>query len=359
MIKQTRGGAYTAPRFFSASNMKGFLWLVFLLLLAAGCTPTDSEPESLFKVPANFPKPIYDLEKNPITKDGFELGKALFNDPILSRDLTISCAECHSQPSGFTHHGHDLSHGIDNRKGTRNSLPVQNLAWESAFFWDGGVGDLDFVPIAPIENPVEMDEKTGNVLEKLRKSPRYPALFKRAYGSEEITSAKFLKALSQFMLTLVSADSRYDKFVRNEGGTLTSDESAGLTVFKQKCASCHAGELFTDRSYRNNGLTIQGDDAGRYRITENEADRYKFRVPSLRNVAVTGPYMHDGRFYTLEAVLDHYAEGVQATPNLDPLLTNNGQRGIALSPEEKRQVVAFLKTLTDDTFLKNKQFSTP
>ncbi|MPR33434.1 cytochrome-c peroxidase [Salmonirosea aquatica] len=340
--------------------MKHFLLLGFLLLLVVGCTPTEStEPEILFRVPANFPKPLYDLEKNPITKDGFELGKALFNDPILSRDLTISCAECHSQPSGFTHHGHDLSHGIDNRKGTRNSLPVQNLAWESEFFWDGGVGDLDFVPIAPIENPVEMDEKTGNVLEKLRKSPRYPAMFKRAYGSEEITSARFLKSLSQFMLTLVSADSRYDKFVRNEGGTLTPDEAAGLTVFKQKCASCHAGELFTDRSYRNNGLTIQGDDAGRYRITENEADRNKFRVPSLRNVAVTGPYMHDGRFYTLEAVLDHYAEGVQGTPNLDSLLIKNGQRGIALSTEEKRQVIAFLKTLTDDTFLKDKRFSTP
>jgi len=340
--------------------MKTFLLAWGLLLLTLGCTsPESTGPEILLKVPPNFPEPIYDLDKNPITEEGVELGKALFNDPILSRDLTISCAECHSQSSGFTHHGHDLSHGIDNRKGTRNSLPVQNLAWESDFFWDGGVGDLDFVPIVPIENPVEMDEKTAHVLEKLRKSPRYPALFKRAYGSEEITSAKFLKALSQFMLTLVSADSRYDKFVRNEGGTLTLDEMAGLSLFKQKCASCHAGELFTDRSYRNNGLTIQGDDAGRYRITEQESDRYKFRVPSLRNVAVTGPYMHDGRFYTLEAVLDHYAAGVQGTPNLDPLLTNNGQRGIALSTDEKRQVVAFLKTLTDDTFLKDKRFSTP
>lgn len=338
-----------------------YLFYILILFLAVGCTPTEStEPASLFRVPANFPKPIYDVEKNPVTKDGFELGKALFNDPLLSRDLTISCAECHTQSSGFTHHGHDLSHGIENRKGTRNSLPIQNMAWESEFFWDGGVGDLDFVPIAPIENPVEMDEKTGAVLEKIRKSPRYPAMFKRAYGSEEITSAKFLKALSQFMLTLVSADSRYDKFVRNEGGTLTPDESAGLTIFKQKCGSCHAGEIFTDRSYRNNGLTIQGAmDEGRYRISTNESDRYKFRVPSLRNVAVTGPYMHDGRFYTLEAVLDHYDKGVQTTPNLDPLLNKDGKRGIALSTDEKRQVVAFLKTLTDDTFLKDKRFSTP
>ncbi len=327
-------------------------------MLAVGCTPVDkAEPESLFKVPANFPEPTYNFDKNPVTKDGFELGKALFNDPILSRDLTISCAECHTQSSGFTHHGHDLSHGIDNRVGTRNSMPIQNLAWESEFFWDGGVGDLDFVPIAPIENPVEMDEKTGVVLEKLRKSSKYPAMFKRAYGSEEITSAKFLKALSQFMLTLVSADSRYDKFVRNEGETLTPDESAGLTIFKQKCASCHAGELFTDRSFRNNGLFLQGNDPGRALITADEADRNKFRVPSLRNVAVTGPYMHDGRFYTLDAVLDHYAENVQNTPNLDPLLNKDGQRGIALTKDERRQVVAFLNTLTDDTFLKNRKFS--
>lgn len=331
---------------------------ILLLLLAAGCTtPESAEPEVLFKVPANFPKPLYNFEANPITNDGFALGKALFYDPILSRDGTISCGECHTQPSGFTHHGHDLSHGIDNRKGTRNSLPIQNLAWESEFFWDGGVGDLDFVPIVPIENPVEMDEKGGHILEKLRKSPRYPAMFQRAYGSEEITSAKFLKVLSQFMLTLVSADSRYDKFVRNEGETLTPDESAGLTIFKQKCTGCHAGELFTDRSYRNNGLFIQGNDPGRSLITANETDRNKFRVPSLRNVAVTGPYMHDGHFYTLDAVLDHYAEGVQNTLNLDPLLNQNGQRGIPLSTDEKRQVVAFLKTLTDNTFLQNRKFA--
>ena len=331
---------------------------ISLLLLATGCSsPEPAAPEVLFKVPANFPEQIYDLKANPITNEGFALGKALFYDPILSRDGSISCGECHSQSSGFTHHGHDLSHGIDNRKGTRNSMPVQNLAWESEFFWDGGVIDLDRVPIAPIENPLEMDEKGGNVLEKLRKSSDYPAMFKRAYGSEEITSAKFLKALSQFMLTLVSADSRYDKFVRNEGETLTTDESAGLTIFKQKCASCHAGELFTDRSYRNNGIAIQGDDEGRSRITANEADRNKFRVPSLRNVAVTGPYMHDGRFYTLDAVLDHYAEGVQDTPNLDPLLNKNGQRGIALTKDERRQVVAFLHTLTDDAFLRNRKFA--
>ncbi|WP_228713841.1 cytochrome-c peroxidase [Arundinibacter roseus] len=344
---------------FPANSLMMFGLVVGLL---SGCSPSDGPPpaEPLFEVPANFPAPTYDLSKNPITQEGFELGRALFYDPILSRDRTISCGECHSQSSGFTHHGHDVSHGIDDRKGTRNSMPVQNMAWESEFFWDGGVGDLDFVSIAPIENPVEMDEKTGNVLEKLRKSKSYPGKFKKAFGSEEITTERFLKALSQFMLTLVSADSRYDKFVRQEGEVFTTDERAGLTIFEQKCASCHAGALFTDGSYRNNGLPIQGvKDLGRYRITEQQTDRYRFRVPGLRNVAVTAPYMHDGRFYTLEAVLDHYERGVQKTENLDRLLQKNDRPGIPLSSEEKRQLIAFLHTLTDQSFLQDTRFAAP
>ncbi|WP_232793740.1 cytochrome-c peroxidase [Siphonobacter sp. SORGH_AS_0500] len=160
------------------------------------------------------------------------------------------------------------------------------------------------------------------------------------------------------MLTLVSANSRYDKFIRKEGENLTADEQAGLKLFEQKCSSCHQGALFTDHSFRNNGLFIQGvKDVGRARVTELEKDKYTFRVPSLRNVAVTGPYMHDGRFYTLEAVLDHYAEGVQDTQNLDPLLRQNNTRGIALTSQKRQQIVAFLKTLTDEEFLKNKRFA--
>ena len=172
------------------------------------------------------------------------------------------------------------------------------MAWEKEFFWDGGVGDLDLFSIAPIENPLEMDEKTGNVLAKLRKTEKYPMLFKKAFGTNEINGPRFLQALSQFMLTLVSANAKYDKYLRKEGVQFNEDEKQGLALFKQKCASCHAGELFTDHSYRNNGLTIQGSmDVGRNRITDNPADKYKFKVPSLRNVAVTKPYMHDGRFY--------------------------------------------------------------
>ncbi len=336
---------------------KYLLVLLLIGILVGACTEKASNEPVVFQKPSNFPTPVYNFDKNPITTEGFALGKALFNDPILSRDNSISCAECHNQNYAFTHHGHDLSHGIENRKGTRNSLPIQNLAWQKEFFWDGGVGDVDFVPLAPIENPLEMDEQIGKVLEKLRKTQYYPAQFKKAYGSSDITTQGFLKALSQYMLSLVSANAKYDQYLRKEA-TLTPDESAGLTLFNAKCAACHTGILFTDQSYRNNGLVIQdgGDDVGRGRITEKKEDYYKFKVPSLRNVEVTKPYMHDGRFYTLEAVLDHYVTGVQQTPNLDPLLQQNVSLGIPLTATEKKQLVAFLKTLTDTQFLQDKRF---
>jgi len=333
-----------------------------LLAVLAGCTtntlPAPEEP--LFQAPANFPQTTYRFDNNALTKEGIELGRMLFYDGRLSRDGTISCAECHNQAYAFTHHGHDLSHGIDNRLGTRNSLPLQNLAWSKAFLWDGGVFDLDMFPIVPIENHVEMDETLPNVLEKVRKEPTYTAQFKKAYGSEEVTTARFLQALSQFMLTMVSGNSRYDKYIRREvGGALTANELAGLSLFKSKgCVNCHAGELFTDQSYRNNGLSLAfGQDAGRAIITEKAEDKYTFKVPSLRNVEHTGPYMHDGRFRTLEAVLKHYAGGVEATPNLDPLLKQNSRLGIALTDDEQAKLIDFLKTLTDKAFLTNPKFT--
>lgn len=334
-----------------------------LVFLGAACSSITQEikPEELFAIPANFPKPVYDFAKNPITQSGFELGRELFYEGDLSRDGTISCAECHSQASGFTHHGHDVSHGIDNLRGIRNAPPIQNMAFQKEFFWDGGVFDLDLFSIAPIENPVEMDEKLGNVLEKLRKKEKYATLFQKAYGSKEITTERFLKALSQFMNSLVSTNSRYDKYVRKEvGGTLSEEELAGMEIFKQKCASCHSGELFTDQSYRNNGLAVYNtEDTGRHRITQKDSDKYKFKIPSLRNVEITGPYMHDGRFYTLEAVLRHYNESVLDVPTLDPSLKNGQKLGIQTTPDEQRKLIAFLKTLTDSEFLKNKRFAAP
>lgn len=334
---------------------------VLALVLATGiqsCEKTppvvEIPPKAEFYVPANFPPPAYDLSKNPVTESGFKLGKALFYDPILSRDGTISCAFCHLQSSGFTQHGHDLSHGIDDKLTLRNSMPIMNLAWQKEFMWDGGVIHLDLFPPSPIEAHNEMDEKLPNVLQKLRNSPKYPKLFEAAFGTSEVTTDRFLKALSQFQLMCISANSRYDRYVRSEGGTLNSEEAAGLALFQQKCASCHVGELFTDLSYRNNGITRKNlTDLGRERITLDSADRYKFKVPSLRNVAKTPPYMHSGRYQSLESVLDHYASGVQDSPTLDSLLKQNGTLGIPLTETEKRQIIAFLYTLTDGDFLNN------
>ncbi|MCE7068103.1 cytochrome-c peroxidase [Dyadobacter sp. CY326] len=370
--------------------MKKAIWLfVVLLLLFQGtisCNKTSENPKPEpakntptpleWKKPAYFPDPVYDLSKNPLTVEGVELGRFLFYDGILSRTDKIGCGTCHQQQAAFTHHGHDLSHGVDDQLGTRNSPSVQNMAFSSSFFWDGGVHDLDLVPPVPIQNEVEMGERVGNVVEKLRKTPvagaakqvNYPKMFNAAFGTDEINADRMMKALSQFMMTMVSATSRYDYFLQGDASALTDLEKQGLTLFKQNCASCHASELFTDLSFRNNGLIPNKiNDQGRYAITLNEADRLKFKVPSLRNVGLTAPYMHDGRFTTLEQVLNHYAndqngskDSIFVSPTLDPLLQKAGQkRGIKLSANEKQSIIAFLKTLNDEQFINDKRFSDP
>ncbi|OJU78746.1 MAG: cytochrome-c peroxidase [Bacteroidetes bacterium 47-18] len=308
-----------------------------------------------FEKPVHFPEPAYHFDTNPVTEAGFKLGRKLFYEPRLSRNNTVSCGSCHIQSSGFTHHGHDVSHGIDDRLGRRNAPPIMNLAWHGTFNLDGGVFDLDLQPVVPITTFEEMDETLDNVLEKLRAHPEYPSMFREAFGSPEITTATLLKALSQFMVMCISSNSRYDSVMRNEA-VFTATEQAGYTIFQRKCASCHKEPLFTDISYRNNGIGIGfNGDPGRYGVTLDESDRYKFKVPSLRNLKYTAPYMHDGRFYTLDAVLDKYAGGMTYVQNIDPLLDKgNGQYGIELSAEERVQLKAFLNTLNDEHFVRNK-----
>jgi cytochrome c peroxidase len=345
--------------------MKYYFYLIAVGSLLA-CSPEDEpliepeQPEPVeqfgFSAPEHFPEPVYQLDNNPVTEDGFILGRKLFYDGKLSRDGTVSCGSCHMQNSAFTQHGHVLSHGIDDKLTRRNSQPIQNLAWQPSFFWDGGVGDLDLFALHPITADNEMDETVANVLNKLRQDDEYPELFWKAFN-DTITTANFLKALSQFQLMCISNNSRYDKYMRNEL-ELDEEELAGKVLFEQKCSSCHAGTLQTDNSFRNNGLPRgSSTDYGRQEITLNEADSFKFRVPSLRNIEYTFPYMHDGRFQTLKQVLDHYDSGVEDAPNLDSNLRLEGGTGIPLTEEEKQKLFRFLRALSDVEFLRNPELS--
>lgn len=338
--------------------------IFFSLLLILSCSNNTEyvrvNAPMAFEQPSNFPALVYDLEANPPTEIGFELGKKLFYDGNLSRVGYISCGFCHEQNAAFTHHGHQFSHGVDDLEGTRNTPSIQNMAYMSHFMWDGAIDHLDLFPIAPITNEVEMDETMTNVLAKLSKDTEYQQLFSEAFVDGEINMENFLKALSQFMVMMVSSNSTYDKYVRNEDGILLStEELKGLAVFEANCTSCHATDLFTDNTFRNNGLAPNAklDDMGRYKATGLETDKYKFKVPSLRNVALTAPYMHDGRFGNLEAVLDFYSDGVVASATLDTELQTSEHVGIPLSIKDKAVLVAFLNTLTDEEYIDDERFA--
>lgn len=323
--------------------------VIFLFLVFVGFRSNDFFG---FVSPDYFPQPVYKFRGNPVTAESFELGRELFYETALSSNDQISCGSCHIQSSAFTQHGHDLSHGVNDRLGERNSPPIMNLAWNDSFFWDGGVFDLDLQSIAPITNHVEMDETMENVLLKLNASPKYKVLFKKTYGSEEINSVRLFKALSHFMVMCVSSDSKYDSIIRKQGPAFTERERKGYAFYKLNCASCHTEPLFTNNSFRNNGLNnIYNEDSGRYKITLDPKDKFSFKVPSLRNLSYTLPYMHDGRFETLEEVLDHYSENIQPIPELDPLLYKNGKPGIPMTPDDKTNLLLFLKTLDDKRFV--------
>jgi cytochrome c peroxidase len=309
-----------------------------------------------FEIPKGFPKPVYDFSKNPLTEEGFQLGRNLFYDPILSKDGTISCASCHLQQTGFAHVDHDLSHGIDGKVGTRNSMTLMNLAWSNSFMWDGGVNHLDIQPIHPITSEVEMDETVENVVVKLQKTNKYPNLYQKAFGSKKITGQFTLKALSQFVLLLQTSNSKYDKVIRKEEN-FSEIEQKGYELFKQNCASCHREPLFTDGGFKNNGLEMDSTlmDLGRMRITQKPSDIQKFKVPTLRNVQFTFPYMHDGRFKTLSEVVRHYNTGIIKSETLSMQL----RKPMNLTDNQRTEIIAFLKTLTDNEFLFNPRYGFP
>lgn len=309
-----------------------------------------------FVVPQGWPQPAYDFSRNPLTLEGFELGRRLFYDGRLSRDGTLSCGSCHQQFAAFATYDHDLSHGINNNFTTRNAPPLFNLAWHTHFMWDGGINHLDLQPLAPVTAPNEMGETIEGVLQKLRQDTAYRRMFSTAFGDTTINTQRMTRALSQFVLMMVSANSKYDRVMRGED-SFNLPQRLGYAIFRQKCATCHPPPLFTDLRYRNAGLPEDDylHDKGRMTITRSAADSLAFKVPSLRNVALTAPYSHDGRFYSLVEVFRFYSRGVVQSQATDTLLRN----GIPLSNYEIGQLTAFLKTLTDSSLLTDTRFAPP
>jgi cytochrome c peroxidase len=337
---------------------KNILFWCMLLVVVSGCQKENDEvPQASFQglvVPSYFPPTHYQFINNPITESGFELGRKLFYDKQLSVNNTISCGSCHAQVHGFADHGVPLSFGIYGREGKRNAPPIFNMAWHPTYMWDGGITHIEVMPLAPLLDTLEMGETVANILEKLQNDPSYPPLFEKAFGSTEINDQRMLWAFAQFMSMIVSNNSKYDQVKRGET-TFTAIEQQGYALFQAKCNSCHTEPLFTDFSYRNNGLDTEFTDLGRNRITQDPADLGKFKVPSLRNLEFTYPFMHDGRFSTINKVLDHYEEGVVASASLDPLLSS----GIPLTDEERTAIKAFLYTLNDFTYIGDQRFAEP
>ncbi|MGA0177066.1 MAG: MbnP family protein [Chthoniobacterales bacterium] len=340
-------GAFRVNRIVSSAPVVGNLPPVTPIDLPEKFTPYR------FTMSRTFPIP--DLPRdNPLIEERVALGEKLFHDKALSRDGSISCATCHQADAAFTDRL-ATSKGIDGRTGERNSMPLFNLAWKREFFWDGRAASLRQQVLMPIADHREMDESIDRVAEKLTASPEYTTLFHAAYRSPGITAEKISLALEQFLLTLSARDSRFDRAMAGKA-SLTDQEKRGFELFMTEyeprtgqygadCFHCHGGALFTDHQFHNNGLS--SDDRGRAIFTGSAADEHKFSTPSLRNVALTAPYMHDGRFATLEEVVEHYSSGVRRGETLDPNLAKHPANGLNLSTEDKAALVAFLKTLTE------------
>jgi cytochrome c peroxidase len=330
------------------------IFIVFFGLVSfVGHLPKKPTPMP-FVYPKNWPKPLYNFKENPLTYEGFELGKTLFYDTRLSKDSSISCNSCHQQFAAFSTYDHPLSHGIGDSLSKRNAPALQNLAWKPLFNADGGIHHLEVQPLAPITAPNEMGETIENVLKKLNRDKKMQQMHFAAFGSKNFTTATLNKALSQFVVQLITSNSKYD-LVQQGKANYILPEQLGHDIFMKKCVQCHVPPFFTDFSFRNVGLPKDKflNDDGRMGITTFSDDSLKFMVPSLRNVMVTAPYTHDGRFFGVQAMMEHYRKQVKATRQTDSLVRNF----IPLSNFEIGQLTGFLYTLTDTSFLKNKNFA--
>lgn len=324
-------------------------------------------------IPNWLPKMVIPSDNVPSIA-GVALGKHLFYDPIFSKDSTLSCASCHLQELGFAD-PRRFSLGVNQTPGSRNAMSLVNVGfYTNGLFWDGRSKTLEAQALLPIEDHLEMNETWDNVIKKLRRHPQYQKMFREAFGityPSEITKELSVKAIAQFERSLISGFSRFDRIVFQndlDAGFLTDEEERGRELFffelsqqldHPGCSHCHGGPLFTDNSFRNNGIDsvaslLDFKDAGLGGISKKLGDNGRFRVPTLRNIELTAPYMHDGRFQTLEEVLDHYSSGGHFADNLDANI-----RKFVLSERDKRDLIAFLKMLTDTAFVNNPAYKNP
>ena len=334
-----------------ASIILSFVFIVVLSAMYDQKKPTPLK----FVIPKGWPKPSKNIfAKNKLTEEGFQLGRKLFYDGNLSKDGQVSCGSCHQPFAAFSNYDHDFSHGVNNTFSSRNAPSLANVAWMNELHWDGAINHLEVQPLAPITDPNEMGENLDSVLLKLQKDTSYIRMFKAAFGDPMINSQRMLKAIAQFVGSMVSSNSKYDKVMRGEA-TFKGYELNGYNTFKTHCASCHKEPLFTDNSFRNNGMPLnKKKDMGRFSVTGIKEDSLKFKVPTLRNVQVSFPYMHDGHFFSLYKVMDHYINGIDTTQKLlDPAF----RKKINMSNKEKSELIYFLYTLTDSSFIKNPRFA--
>jgi cytochrome c peroxidase len=308
------------------------------------------------EIPDGFPAPAYTFTDNPLTKEGFELGRRLFYDPQLSADGLIPCSSCHQQIAGFGTYEHDRSHGVFNSHTLRNAPVLFNLTWSNSFHWDGEFSSLADEAAHPLTGSNEMGQTYERIINYLEADAEYRKSFKEVFRYPFIRPEFINKALAQFTGSFVSANSKYDRYKKGTA-VFTAQEENGYQVYQTKCAGCHPEPLFTDQSFRNIGLPVDPllKDYGRMRITGNPADSLKFKVPTLRNTYISANYMHDGRFNTLQQCLNHYRNNVQQAATLDPLLVN----GITLTTTQNDNLLLFLRALTDSSFLRDTRFTKP
>lgn len=351
-----------AAQFVPVAALLSFLFFVTSFVNA----PT---PYTL-RYPATFGGRFQIPAENPTTEEGVRLGRMLFYEKRLSQNNTLSCESCHEQSRAFTD-GRTFSVGVDGSLTRRNSMSLANLLWVRNFFWDGRSEGLENQAVFPLTDAHEMGQALTVSADKLKHTSVYPALFKEAFGTEDITPERITKALAQFERTLISADSRYDRYLAGSYQP-TASEARGMLLFENgpasgirgaNCGHCHGGPKTFKELFHNNGLDSVFADAGREEHTKDAGDRGRFRVPTLRNIALTAPYMHDGRFASLDEVLDHYNEHIVASSTLSSFLegvsNQAGGQTLGLNVADKQDIKAFLHMLTDSTFIKNPEFSNP